>query len=122
LLVPRSLYATAKNLMNGMVTASAQSTATVTLENVWKGMFDIVTSVYLQSSAITGYSATAWYLLADPQNVATIEVAFLDGIETPTVESSEFEFDRLGLSMRAFMDWGCNKQEPRGGVKLKGAA
>jgi len=122
LLVPRSLYATAKNLMAGMVTASAQSTATVTVANVWQGMFDVVSSVYLQSSAITGYSATAWYLLADPQNIATIEVAFLDGVETPTVESSEFEFDRLGLSMRAFMDWGCNKQEYRGGIKLKGAA
>lgn len=122
LLVPRALFATAKNLMNGSITASAQSTATVTTKNVWEGMFDVVTSVYLQSSAITGYSATAWYLLADPNNVATIEVAFLDGIETPTVETSEFEFDRLGLSMRAFMDWGCNKQEYRGGVKLKGAA
>lgn len=122
LLVPRALFATAKNLMNGSITAAAQSTATVTTKNVWEGMFKVVNSVYLQSSAITGYSATAWYLLADPQNVATIEVAFLDGIETPTVETSEFEFDRLGLSMRAFMDWGCNKQEPRGGVKLKGAA
>lgn len=122
LLVPRSLFATAKNLMNGTVTAAAQSTATQTLTNVWQGMFDVVSSVYLQSSAITGYSSTAWYLLADPMNIATIEVAFLDGVETPTVETSEFEFDRLGLSMRAFMDWGCNKQEYRGGVKLKGAA
>lgn len=122
LLVPRGLRATAMNLMNGAVTASAQSTATVTLENVWKGMFDVVSSVYLSSTAITGYSATAWYLLADPNNVAAMEVAFLDGIETPTVETSEFDFDRLGLSMRAWMDWGCNKQEYRAGVKLKGAA
>lgn len=122
LLVPTALWATAKNLMNGTVTASAQSTATVTLENIWKGMFEVVSSVYLQSSAITGYSATAWYLLADPNNVAAIEVAFLDGIETPTVETSDFDFDRLGISMRAYMDFGCSKMEYRAGVKLKGAA
>ena len=122
LLVPRALFATAKNLMNGSITSASQSTATVTVKNVWEGMFDIVTSVYLQSSAITGYSATAWYLAADPMNIATIEVAFLDGIETPVVETSEFEFDRLGLSMRAYLDFGCSKQEYRGAVKLKGAA
>lgn len=122
LLVPRALRATATTLMAAAPTAAAQSTATTTLHNPWAGMFQVVSSVYLQSSAITGYSATAWYLLADPMNIPTIEVAFLDGIETPTVETSEFEFDRLGLSMRAYMDWGCNKQEYRGGVKLKGAA
>jgi len=122
LVVPFALWATAKNLMNGSITAAAQSTATVTVLNIWQGMFDVVPSVYLQSSAITGYSATAWYLLADPNNVAAIEVAFLDGIESPTVETSEFDFDRLGIAMRAYMDWGCNKQEYRAGVKLKGAA
>lgn len=122
LLVPFALWATAKNLMSGMVTAAAQSTATVTTENIWRGMFDVVPSVYLQSSAITGYSATAWYLLADPNNVAAIEVAFLDGIEAPQVETGEFDFERLGLAMRATMRWGCRKQEYRAGVKLKGAA
>lgn len=122
LLVPRALRNTARNLMAPAPTASAQSTATVTIQNVWAGQFMIVDSVYLQSSAISGYSATAWYLLADPNNVPTIEIAFLDGIETPVVESSQFDFDRLGMSMRAYMDWGCNKQEYRGGVKLKGAA
>lgn len=122
LLVPRALRNTARNLMAAAPTASAQSTATVTLQNVWSGEFDIVDTVYLQSSAITGYSSTAWYLLADPMNLAAIEAAFLFGKQEPTVEESELEFDRLGMSMRAYMDWGCNKQEPRAGVKLKGAA
>lgn len=122
LLVPTALWATGKNLMNGQTTAAAQSTATVTTENIWKGMFDVVPSVYLQSSAIAGSSALAWYLMADPNNVAAIEVAFLDGIESPTVETSEFDFDRLGIAMRAYLDWGCRKQEFRAALKMKGAA
>lgn len=122
LLVPMALWATAKNLMNGAVTAAAQSTPTVTVENIWKGMFDVVSSVYLQSSAISGSSSTAWYLLADPNNVAAIEVAFLDGMESPTVETSDFDFDRLGIAMRAYMDFGVAKQEYRAAVKLKGSA
>lgn len=122
LLVPRALRNTAMNLMANAITASAQSTATVTVANTWAGMFEVVDSVYLQSSSITGYSATAWYLLADPMNLPAIEVAFLYGRDTPTIEESELAFDRLGMSMRAYLDWGCNKQEYRAGVKLKGAA
>jgi hypothetical protein len=80
----------------------------------------VVSSVYLGQTAIGG-SATAWYLLADPNNVAAIEVAFLFGRDTPTVETSEFDFNRLGMQWRAYMDFGVAKQEYRAGVKLKGA-
>jgi hypothetical protein len=122
LLVPRALKNTALNLMAPAITAAAQSTPTVTVANVYQGRYDVVDSVYLQSSSIPGYSATAWYLLADPQNLAAIEAAFLFGRDTPTIEEAELDFERLGLSMRAYMDWGCKKQEYRAGVKLKGAA
>jgi hypothetical protein len=107
--------------MNGQITAAAQSTPTVTTKNIWKGCS---TSSARSTSSRPHHrlQATAWYLLADPNNVAAIEVAFLDGVETPIVETSEFDFDRLGIAMRAYMDWGCNKQEYRAGVKLKGAA
>lgn len=122
LLVPINLEITARNLMNGQYTAGAQSTATLTTANVFQNMFTIVSSRYLSNSAITGYSATAWYLLADPNDVPCIQVGFLNGMDRPTVESSQFDFDRLGLAMRAYMDWGCAKAEYRGGIKLKGAA
>lgn len=122
LLVPRALRNTARNLMSDSITAAAQSTATLTVNNTWSGSFEIVDSTYLQASALSGSSATAWYLLADPMNMPAIEVAFLFGKETPTIEESELPFDRLGMSMRAYLDWGCNKQEYRAAVKLKGAA
>jgi hypothetical protein len=122
LLVPRALWAIASNLMKGNTTAGAQTTPTETTENIWAGMFKVVPSVYLQSSLISGSSSTAWYLLADPNNIAAIEVAFLNGQDTPTMETSEFDFARLGISMRAYMDFGIAKQEYRGAVKFKGAA
>jgi len=122
LLVPRALRATARNLMADADTDAAKSTATNTLKNPFSGMFEVVDSKYLQSTAISGYSATGWYLLADPMNVAAIEVVFLDGVETPIIEVDDFPFNRLGLAMRGVMRWGCNKQEYRAGVKLKGAA
>lgn len=122
LLVPTTLGITARNLMNGLFTASAQSTATVTTENVFKGMFRIVESTYLSNSAYTGYSATAWYLLADPSDLPAIEICFLNGQEMPTIETADMDFDRLGIAFRGYHDFGARLQEYRAGVKLKGAA
>ena len=122
LLVPRGLRATASNLMNGTtIVGQGQSAAPVPNANAFAGMFRIVDSVYLTYTSLGG-SATAWYLLADPNDIAAIEVAFLFGRETPVVETSDMEFNRLGMAMRAYFDFGCNKQEYRAGVKLKGAA
>lgn len=122
LLVPINLKMTARSLMNGTVTAAAQSTATVTVNNPFSGTFDVVASRYLSNSSITGYSTTAWYLLADPNDIPAINVGFLNGVDRPTVETGQFDFQQLGLAMRAYMDWGCKKGEYRAGLKLKGAA
>ncbi len=120
LLVPTTLGVTARNLMNGTLTAGAQSTATLTLANVFQNMFRIVESTYLANSSYTGYSTTAWYLLADPNDLPAIELCFLNGNEMPTIETAEMDFDRLGIALRGYHDFGASLQEYRAGVKLKG--
>lgn len=122
LLVPVTLRVTALNLMASTLTAAAQSTATVGLTNVWQNMFRVVSSTYLSNSSYTGYSTTAWYLLADPNDLPAIEVCFLNGQEMPTVETAEADFDTLGIAIRGYHDFGARKQEYRAAVKLKGAA
>ena len=91
-------------------------------QNPWAGMFKVVSSVYLANSSYTGYSALAWYMLADPNELPVIETAFLNGREEPVVEDVEVAADHLGLGMRAYHDFGCNKQEYRAALKLKGEA
>jgi phage major head subunit gpT-like protein len=93
-----------------------------TLGNPHAGKWTPVRSSYLSNSTITGYSTTAWYLLADPQTLPVIESVFLDGVETPMVETAQADFKQLGIQMRGFFDFGVSKQDPRGGVKSKGAA
>lgn len=61
--------------------------------------------------------ARPWYLLAQPGELATMEVAFLDGRETPVVETAEADFNVLGIQMRSYHDWGCAKSEYRAGIK-----
>lgn len=62
-----------------------------------------------------------FYLLVDPakggDNMATMEVAFLDGRDMPVVETAEADFNKLGIQMRSYHDWGVAKAEYRGGVR-----
>jgi hypothetical protein len=90
--------------------------------NPFAGAYEAIVSTYLANSSYTGYSAAAWYMLADPADLPVIEACFLDGVEMPTVETVELDSDRLGVAMRAYWDFGVKKQEYRGGLKLKGEA
>jgi hypothetical protein len=45
----------------------------------------------------TGNSAKAWYLLADPNDLPVIEMAFLNGKEAPTIETADADFNMLGI-------------------------
>ena len=47
-------------------------------------------------------------------------MASLDGQEAQTVETSDADFNMLGIRMRGYHDFGVNLQDPRGGVKSKG--
>lgn len=131
LLVPAALKNTAMALMTSAPLVVGTTPASGPGVNVFAGRYTVVASPYLHrtslndengvSQTVTG-SSTAWYLLADPMDIPVIEVVFLNGRDTPTVETDQFEFDRLGLATRAYFDFGVTKQEYRGGVKLKGAA
>jgi hypothetical protein len=88
--------------------------------NPHQGKFRTEVSRYLSNSHYTGYSEKAWYLLADPNDVAVIEVAFLNGQESPTIETADADFNVLGIQMRGYHDFGVALQETRAGVKAKG--
>lgn len=120
ILTPATLSNTALTLMGSQGLVVGTTPASGPDRNIYFGRYRVVSSVYLD--AVPTIGTTAWYLLADPNNISGIEMAFLDGVDSPTVEQSEFDFDHLGLAMRAYFDFGCNKQEYRCGVKLKGAS
>ena len=92
------------------------------IANPHQGKFRVEVSRYLGNAKYTGNSQKAWYLLADPNDLPVIEVAFLNGNESPTIESAEADFNVLGVQMRGYHDFGVALQDPRGGVKSKGEA
>ena len=92
------------------------------INNQWAGMFSPVKSSYLHRLGATP-SATQWYLLSNPTtDVSGIQIAFLDGQQTPTINSAETSFNTLGMQMRGYFDFGVALQDPRAIVKVKGAA
>ena len=60
--------------------------------------------------------ATEWYLVAAPSEAPLFEVAFLDGNQTPYLES-ENGFNIDGTQMKVRMDYGIAPIDYRGGVK-----
>ncbi|QQS09495.1 MAG: hypothetical protein IPK69_02405 [Phycisphaerales bacterium] len=120
MLVPTALSAMGTQLYKSVELRDTTANTKFPIANPHQGKFRIEVSRYLANAVYTGNSAKAWYLLADPNDLPVIEVAFLDGKEAPTVESSEADFNMLGIRMRGYHDFGVNLQDPRGGVKSKG--
>jgi phage major head subunit gpT-like protein len=116
LLVPSALEATARKLyVSQEVRDTTASTKTLTA-NIYQNRFRPVVVPELGNSAYTGYSATTWYLLANPAVLASAIMCFLNGVEQPTIESAETDFDTLGIQFRGYHDFGAGMSEYRASV------
>jgi phage major head subunit gpT-like protein len=91
-------------------------------ENTHRNKYRPVVCPWLSDTGFTGNSTTAWYLLRNPRALAPIAVSFLNGNETPTVESADADFSTLGIQFRGYFDFGCDLAEYLAGIKSKGAA
>ncbi len=123
LLVPTALKVAAEMLMKSIqLNETTTTNKPKPTTNPHVGKFDVVSSVYLANASFTGASSKAWYLLADPNRLPSIEVAFLNGVDRPTVEKTDADFNSLGILFRGFIDFGVREQDHRGALKLKGEA
>ena len=122
LLVPTALSATGTQLYKSMELRDTTSNKSYPVANPHQGKFRVEVARYLSNAAYSGSSSKAWYLLATPDDLPVIEVAFLNGQESPTIETADADFSVLGIQMRGYHDFGVALQDPRGGVKMKGEA
>lgn len=122
LLVPTALSAIATALYKSLEIRDTTSSTKYPVGNVHASKYEPKVSRYLSNSTYTGHSSKAWHLLANPQDLPVIEVAFLNGQESPTIETAEADFNTLGVQMRGVHDFGVALQDYRGGVKMKGEA
>ena len=122
LVVPTALKVPANTLIKSERVIDGTSTGLQGDVNPHAGRFRVESSPYISNSAYTGYSAAAWYMLPDPEDLPFIEIAALFGRVEPVVETADAAFNVLGVEMRGYSDIGVSKQEKKAGVRADGGA
>jgi hypothetical protein len=120
LLVPPELEVVAKTLNQS--TNFIGGTTKDLQTNIYANRYRPVIVPQLSDASFTGNSATAWYLFRSPSLYAPMVVSFLNGQQSPTVESADADFNTLGIQFRGYHDFGVDQAEYISGVKSKGAA
>jgi hypothetical protein len=110
LVLPPELEIAAAKLMGSDLLISGEAITQGNM-NPFRGRYELVVSSYLTS-------ATTWWLGFDPRDLPAMVVAFLDGVETPTVESADVDFSKLGIQMRGYLDFGIAKGESKGVYRM----
>ena len=120
LLTPPGLGAIARRLYVSGEIRDTTASSRIATANIWQNRFRPLESAYLSNASYSGFSLTTWYLLADPADLPVMEVGFLGGQESPTIEQADADFDQLGIQFRGYHDFACVKAEWRAGVKSAG--
>jgi hypothetical protein len=109
LLVPVDQELAAAEIMGSTLIQSG-ATSGQPDRNVLAGRYQVVATTYLTNT-------DDYYLLASPADLASMEVAFLNGVQSPVVETAEADFNVLGIQMRGYFDFGVAKAEYLAGIK-----
>ena len=80
-------------------------------DNVMRNILEPVTSPFL--------SGTKYWLFNDAFKL--VDVAFLNGRQTPVVETAEADFNQLGIQMRCYFDYGPSAGEYKAALYSTGA-
>ena len=105
-----SNFITARNIYQSELIVSGASGKTPAA-NEMRGLLEAITSPFL--------SGTKYWLFNDA--FPLVDVAFLNGNQTPTVETASADFAQLGISMRCYYDFGASAGEFKAAVYSTGA-
>lgn len=109
LVVPPELEMTAYQIVNSTAAVDGINSGVV---NPYKGRFVVVADAELTDP-------DAWYLVADASQHDTIEVTYLNGVETPRLETRQ-GFDVDGIEYKVAFDCGVSALDFRGVFKNAG--
>ena len=121
MLLPSDLEATGRKLYVSQEVRDTTASTKTLIANVYFNRFRPVIIPELGNSAYTGYSTTGWFLLCNPAILASAVMCFLNGQQSPTIESTDADFDTLGIKSRGYHDFGTTMSEYRASVHSVGA-
>lgn len=105
ILAPKALEMPLRQLLESVADPRASHAG---VKNPMKDAFQLITDAQLDIVNPKGY-----YAVADPRDVDAIEVTYLNGKRTPTLES-KVSWDTLGIEWRMYHDFGINVVDYRG--------
>jgi hypothetical protein len=111
IIIPAALETVTEQLLTSITDPSQQNP---NVRNPFAGRLTPVCDAELDQ-----YSADAWYLAAQAGLVDTIEVTYLNGQQSPVIES-QVAFDVLGMKWRIYIDYGVTVLDYRGLFKNAG--
>ncbi len=111
LITPAEKETEAAQFLNSIADPSSSNSG---VANVFRNSLNLVVDAELDE-----YSTTSFYFAADPNDVDTIEVTYLNGDDMPKLES-RVGFDFLGMEWRIYIDYGVNILDYRGLSKNPG--
>ena len=102
-------YLTALNIYQSeLVTGAASEKGK---SNVMRGILQPITSPYLTGTAYRLFNST----------FPLVDVAFLNGRQTPVIETADVNFTQLGIQMRCYFDFGTTAGELKAALYSTGA-
>lgn len=112
LIVPAALEVKAGQLLVSTADPAGNNSG---VANIYRNAFTLIVDAELDD-----YSETAYYFAANPADIDTIEVTYLNGNQQPILES-QVGFDFLGIKWRIIDDFGVTALDYRGLAKNAGA-
>jgi len=128
-LAPASLKVITSQLQNQTEIRDTATNSKNFINNPHAGMFEGFNSQWLDNSIATAAAngtpdvnrSKTWYRFADPGAAAAFEVVYLNGQDSPTIQSAETSFNTLGMQWRCFFDFGFGENDPKMAQKCVGA-
>jgi phage head maturation protease len=114
LLVPAALETAARQTVASLGDPSKSNDITF---NPFRGELEVIVEPRLDAGT---NGTTAWYLVADPSQVEGLEVAFLNGQDTPNLIEVQGT-NVLGTEWGVYLDFGAKFIEHRGWARTRGA-
>ena len=106
LIVPAALETVGQQFLSNVLVATAQNVI-----NPFPGTLELV--VDAEIDPLGAPAPFPWFLAADPADIDTIEVTYLNGDDMPKLES-QVGFDFLGIKWRIYIDYGVTVLDYRG--------
>lgn len=122
-LAPASMKVILNQLQNQTEIRDSGSGVSFT-NNPHAGTFTGLASPWLDNAIATNNDANrskTWYRFADPATTPAFEIMYLNGRDTPTIQSAETDFNTLGFQWRCYWDMATGECDPRFAQKNVGA-